>query len=163
MKCISDKQVRLTFEIKGQQRSFRIRRNTEGAAPRLFFECPFCYRSRSSLYAATNAYACRECLSLKYLCQSESGLDRLGRKIRKKRFQIWGELAHRFDGNNLFEDSYYWPKPKGQWNAKFEQDQDCVRVLESKFYGGLSAYMDAMFSVSKMYMGRGASDRLGIE
>lgn len=144
LQCINDNQVRLTFVIKDRQRSFKIRKNTDGIAPRLFFECPFCLRNRSSLYAATNAYACRECLNLKYLCQSESELDRLGRKIRKKRFQTWGELAFKFDGNNLIENSYYWPKPKDRWQSSFEREKALIESVEARFYSGMSKYLDSI-------------------
>jgi hypothetical protein len=42
--------------------------------------------------------------------------------------------------DNLFEDSYYWPKPKGRWLTTFERERKQVVRLEAVFYGVLDKY-----------------------
>ena len=136
--------ITLEFVIQNRFINIRLEKNTNGVAPRYFFECPYCHRHHTSLYAATNAYACRQCLDLKYLCQSEDTISRRGRRIRKKRFQVWGELAHKFDGNNLLEDSHYWPKPKGRWRKAFEVDRRRVDALENEFYSLMRPFLEGI-------------------
>lgn len=55
---------------------------------RHWFLCPGCTKRVASLYKFRNLYRCRHCHSLAFRSQSETHLDRLIRKSRKKRQQL---------------------------------------------------------------------------
>ena len=76
-------------------------------------------KKRQHLYAVKNAYACRECLGLHYASQSERPQERLMRRIRKLRKELWGYDWP--DVNNMFEQVDYWPKPKWMRWKTFKQ------------------------------------------
>tara|TARA_R110000796_G_scaffold126971_2_gene242138 strand:- start:1222 stop:1809 length:588 start_codon:yes stop_codon:yes gene_type:complete len=124
----------LQFNIDGHTHRIKVVVNRNGAACRYFLVCPYCAKNRLDLYAATNAYACRGCLHLSYISQSEGDIERLGRRIRALRRRVWPKPEAWMEYDNLFEDSYYWPKPKNKWSAKFRIDKSGVDRLESMFY-----------------------------
>jgi len=144
---INNKSINLAFIFGDSETVINLIKNDHGAARRYFFKCPFCQHSRTHLYVATNGYACRKCLDLKYLSQSEDEISRLGRKIRNLRFRAYKDIAKQFDGENLLEDSYYWPKPKGKWQDRFQKDREQLFYLESKFY----SQMNSLFKSSTKF------------
>ncbi|WP_412502998.1 hypothetical protein [Shewanella chilikensis] len=118
----------LWFDIEGDQR-FPVPLQWDNTRyPRLIFICPCCANKRLYLYAASNGWACRECLGLHYACQSETPIDRLSRAIRKRRRLIWGKDAEL----SLFEESY--PiKPKGRHYRTFESDFQKLAKVETAY------------------------------
>ena len=137
----------LEFNIEGHTHRIKLVVNRNGAACRYFFVCPYCSKNRLDLYAATNAYACRGCLQLSYISQSEGGIERLGRRIRALRRGVWPERKVWLDYDNLFEESFYWPKPKGRWSSAFEEERKQVVKLESAFYIVMSEYQNRLLNV----------------
>jgi hypothetical protein len=129
----------LQFNIDGHTHRIKLVVNRNGAACRYFFVCPYCSKNRLDLYAATNAYACRGCLHLSYISQSEGSIERLGRRIRALRRRLWSKPKVWTDYDDLLEDSYHWPKPKGRWSSAFEHEREVVIKLEAKFYSTLES------------------------
>lgn len=105
--------------------------DNRSASNKLYLVCPYCVKHRQYLYASKSSYICRECLKIHYRCQSESKIDRLARRIRKKRAQIWGyDWPDRY---NLMECSMWWPKPKGLHNDKFDKAKIELYKLEQEY------------------------------
>lgn len=71
-------------------------------------------------------------MGLHYGCQSERPQERLLRRIRKLRVELWG--ADWIDVYNMFENIRYWPKPKWiRWKT-FERKRDYILALEAKYW-----------------------------
>ena len=130
----------LEFNIEGHTHRIKLVVNRNGAAVRYFFVCPYCSKNRLDLYAATNAYACRGCLYLSYISQSEGSVERLGRRIRALRRRLWPKPENWVEYDNLLEDSYYWPKQMGRWSATFEREHKNLVRLETQFYEMVDNY-----------------------
>lgn len=129
----------LWFDIEGAQR-FPVPLQWDNTRyPRLIFICPCCANRRLYLYAASNGWACRECLGLHYACQSEAPIDRLSRAIRKRRRLIWGGDAEL----SLFERSFP-DKPKGKHHLTFEAEFQKLKILESKHSLKLLNYLQRL-------------------
>lgn len=77
-------------------------------------------------------FSCRGCAKLHYASQSEGYSDRLARKIWKLRKRIWGNTYH--DINNLFEQSYGWPRPKRLHLKTFIRLQGQLLNLEAEYW-----------------------------
>jgi len=120
------------FNIKRQKIPIPLRVDKRSASNKLYLICPYCRKQRQHLYAATNSYGCRNCLDLKYACQSESSSERVARRIRKLRRVIWGEEL--IDTDNLFDKCEWYPKPKWRrWN-KFNLELKKITILESRYW-----------------------------
>jgi len=103
--------VRLTtFVINDNPHKIALIIDKRSASNKLYITCPYCHKQRQSLYAIKYAYGCLQCISLHYASPSERPNERLMRRIRKLRKELWGYDWP--DVNNMFENVYYWPKPK---------------------------------------------------
>ncbi|MCD8476367.1 MAG: hypothetical protein LRY40_08805 [Shewanella fodinae] len=95
---------------------------------RLIFICPCCANKRLYLYAASNGWACRECLGLHYACQSEAPMDRLAVRLESAGVSYGEKQAE----PSLFEDSF--PiKPKGKHQRSFAQEYQKLVRAESAY------------------------------
>jgi|TARA_R110000851_G_scaffold277112_1_gene430243 hypothetical protein len=133
----------LTFTINDKPHKIALKRDNRSASNKLYITCPYCQKQRQSLYAIKYAYACRQCIGLHYASQSERPNERLMRRIRKLRKELWG-----FDWpdvNNMFENIYYWPKPKWMRWKTFEQKRNNITELEKKYWPMADIQMKAMF------------------
>ncbi|WP_232784865.1 hypothetical protein [Psychromonas sp. MB-3u-54] len=131
------------FNINEQDHQIALMLDGRSASKKLYITCPYCQRQRQHLYAVRNAYACRKCLGLHYASQSERQSNRLIRRIRKLRKELWGYNYP--DVNNMFMNVQYWPKPKGMcWNT-FEQKRNKIIELEKIYWPISLAQMKTMF------------------
>ena len=100
----------VTFTINDKPHHIALMLDNRSASNKLYIACPYCQKQRQSLYAIKCAYGCRQCIGLHYASQSERPQDRLMRRIRKLRKQLWGNEWCLND--DMFEQVVYWPKPK---------------------------------------------------
>jgi len=129
----------LTFSINDKAHHIGLKLDNRSASNKLYITCPYCQKQRQHLYAIKYAYACRQCLDLQYASQSERPQDRLMRRIRKLRKELWGYDWP--DVNNMFSQVAYWPKPKWiRWET-FEQKRDKITELENKYWPTAIAQM----------------------
>ena len=113
------------------------------ASNKLYITCPYCHKQRQSLYAIKYAYGCRQCIGLHCASQSERPDERLMRRIRKLRKELWG-----YDWpevNNMFEQVIYWPKPKWMRWKTFEQKRAKITELENKYWPMVITQLDNLF------------------
>lgn len=115
-----------------------------GCASRVLAECPVCFKRRSALYFSNSHLACRDCLRLHYLSQSETGYSRLLRRVRKKRIDVWEQSIDTRLLCNLFESTSSFEKPKGVWASKYLESVKCINALESEMSARLSGVLDEM-------------------
>lgn len=120
----------MLFQINGNKCPIPLSLDHRSASNKLYLICPYCANQRQHLYAMRYGYACRECAQLHYPSQSEREEARLMRRIRKKRIQVWGHDWP--DVYNLFDNSAFWPKPKGMRWATFERHQVVLKQLEDR-------------------------------
>lgn len=121
-----------TFVINNKPHHIALKLDNRSASNKLYITCPYCQKQRQSLYAIKYAYACRQCIGLHYASQSERPQERLMRRIRKLRQELWGYDWP--DVNNMFSQVAYWPKPKWmRWNT-FEQKRNMITELENKYW-----------------------------
>jgi hypothetical protein len=121
----------MIFTINNKKIPVPLQTDNRSASNKLYLVCPYCVKQRQYLYASKSSYICRECLKIHYRCQSESKIDRLARRIRKERAQIWGyDWPDRY---NLMECSMWWPKPKGLHNDKFDKAKTELYKLEQEY------------------------------
>jgi hypothetical protein len=133
----------MTFTINDKPHKIALIIDKRSASNKLYITCPCCQKQRQSVYAIKYAYGCRQCIGLHYASQSERPNERLMRRIRKLRKELWG-----FDWpdvNNMFENIYYWPKPKWMRWKTFEQKRNKITELEKKYWPMADAQMKAMF------------------
>jgi hypothetical protein len=133
----------MTFAINDKPHKIALKRDNRSASNKLYMTCPYCQKQRQSLYAIKYAYGCRQCIGLHYASQSERPNERLMRRIRKLRKELWG-----FDWpdvNNMFENIYYWPKPKWMRWKTFEQKRNKITELEKTYWPMVDVQMKAMF------------------
>jgi len=128
------------FEISEKQHQIGLILDNRSASNKLYITCPYCQKQRQSLYSVKNAYSCRQCLGLHYASQSERPQERLMRRIRKLRNELWGYDWP--DVNNMFEQVSYWPKPKWMRWKTFEQKRNKITELEDKYWPIIAAYLD---------------------
>jgi hypothetical protein len=133
----------VTFTINDKSHTIGLKLDNSSASNKLYITCPYCQKQRQSLYAIKYAYACRQCIGLHYATQSERPQERLMRRIRKLRKELWGYDWP--DVNNMFEQVAYWPKPKWMRLKTFEQKRDKITKLENKYRPMVDVQMKAMF------------------
>ncbi len=133
----------LTFTINAKPHLVALKFDNSSASNKLYITCPYCQKQRQSLYAIKYAYACRQCIGLHYASQSERPQDRLMRRIRKLRKELWG--CDWPDVNNMFENIYYWSKPKWMRWKIFEQKRNKITELEKKYWPMAVARMKTSF------------------
>jgi hypothetical protein len=122
----------VTFTINDKPHQIALKLDNSSASNKLYITCPYCQEQRQSLYAIKYAYGCRQCIGLHYASQSERPHERLMRRIRKLRKELWG-----YDWpevNNMFENIYYWPKPKWMRWKTFEQKRNKITELEKQYW-----------------------------
>lgn len=122
----------LTFTINDKPHHIALKLDNSSISNKLYLCCPYCQKQRQSLYAIKQAYACRQCIGLHYASQSEREHDRLARRIRKQRANLWG--CDYPDRMNLMESSYWWPKPKWMRWKTFKQKRDEIKELEDRYW-----------------------------
>lgn len=122
----------VSFVIYEKNHLMALKIDSKSASNKLYITCPYCQKQRQHLYAVKKAYACRQCLGLHYASQSERPQERLMRRIRKLRMELWG--IDWPDVNNMFEESTYWPKPKWMRWKRFEQKRDKIKELERQYW-----------------------------
>jgi len=138
----NDRGVRyIEFTINDKSHQIALKLDNRSASNKLYITCPYCQEQRQSLYAVKYAYACRQCIKLHYVSQSERPQDRLLRRIRKLRKELWGYDCP--DVNNIFEQVTYWPKPKWVRWKKFKQNRDQIVELEKRYWPMISAQIKA--------------------
>ncbi len=133
----------ITFTINEKPQKVTLALDDRSASNKLYITCPHCNKKRQHLYAVKNAYACRECLGLHYASQSERPQERLMRRIRKLRKELWGYDWP--DVNNMFEQVAYWPKPKWMRWKTFKEKQENILILEAKYWSTTKSYIQNTF------------------
>jgi len=133
----------MQFTIEGKKFQIGLVQDDSSVSNKLYITCPCCQSKRQHIYAIKKAYACRECLGLKYLTQSERYRDRLMRKIRKKRKALWGNDWP--DVNNMFAHTEYWPKPKSVHWSTFEKAREEIYQLERQYWPQVDLFLNKQF------------------
>ena len=87
-------------------------------------------------------YACRECTNLSYASQSEGKQDRLARRIRKLRTNLWVSSA---EINNLVESTMYFQKPKYMKWKSFEVKRDKILSIERQYWSLCEIRLEKMW------------------
>jgi hypothetical protein len=140
----SDNGIRsMTFTINDKPHQIALKLDNRSASNKLYITCPYCQEQRQHLYAIKTAYACRECIGLHYATQSERPQERLMRRIRKLRKELWGHDWP--EVNNMFEQVAYWPKPKWMRWKTFEQKRNKITELEKQYWPMAIAKMKTSF------------------
>lgn len=133
----------MTFTINDKSHKIALTVDKRSASNKTYITCPYCQKQRQSLYAIKYAYGCRQCIGLHYASQSERPQERLMRRIRKLRKELWGYDWP--DVNNMFEQVAYWPKPKWMRWKNFEYKRNKITELENKYWPMVDVQMKAMF------------------
>ncbi|WP_392558744.1 hypothetical protein [Orbus mooreae] len=107
---------------------------------RYWFICPHCQTRRATLYFTNQQIACRQCFNLHYPSQSENKMDRLRRKVINKRDRLF--KSNDYEYNNLFNNSYYFPKPKGMSHKRYEIEHNKLANVEDAYWGVARVYVD---------------------
>ncbi|KXJ54009.1 MAG: hypothetical protein AXW17_05710 [Colwellia sp. Phe_37] len=134
----------ITFTINSKPHLIALKLDSRSISNKLYLACPYCQKSRQSLYAIKYAYVCRQCIGLEYASQSERPKERLMRRIRKLRKELWG-----YDWpevNNMFEQVTYWPKPKWMRWITFEKKREKIIELENKYWPMSVEHIEKLFS-----------------
>jgi hypothetical protein len=122
----------VTFNINEKPHQIGLKLDDSSASNKLYITCPYCQKQRQHLYAVKHAYGCRQCIGLHYASQSERPNERLMRRIRKLRKELWGNDWP--DVYNMLENVTYWPKPKWTRWKTFEQKRNKIIELEKKYW-----------------------------
>jgi hypothetical protein len=133
----------ITFNINEKPHQIGLKLDNSSASNKLYITCPYCQKQRQQLYAIKYAYGCRQCIGLCYASQSERPKERLMRRIRKLRKELWGDDWPAV--NNMFEQVAYWPKPKWMRWKKFEQKRNKITELEKQYWPMAIAQMKTTF------------------
>lgn len=134
----------LTFVIAGKPHYIALQQDNRSVSNKLYITCPYCRKQRQKLFAIKTAYACRECLNLSYLCQSKGKQERLARRIRKLRNELWGVDYPQI--NNLFENILLWPKPKWTRWRTFECKREKILALEARYWPIAITQIDNLYN-----------------
>ena len=132
----------LIFVIDNIPHQIGLKLDNPSASNKLYITCPYCQKQRQSLYATKYAYACHQCIKLHYASQSERPKDRLMRRIRKLRIDLWGTDWPNV--NSMFENIMYWPKPKWMRWQTFEQKRNKIIELEQQYWPMIAADLDRL-------------------
>lgn len=133
----------VTFTINDKPHHIALKLDNKSVSNKLYITCPYCQKQRQSLYAIKYAYGCRQCIGLHYASQSERPQERLMRRIRKLRKELWGYDWP--DVNNMLEQVAYWPKPKFMRWKTFEQKRNKITELEKRYWPIAVTQMKATF------------------
>ena len=133
----------MVFTINNTPHQIALKLDNSSVSNKLYISCPYCQEQRQHLYAIKSAYACRQCIGLHYASQSERPQQRLMRRIRKLRKELWGYDWP--DVNNMFEQVCYWPKPKWMRWKTFEQKRNKIIELEKRYWPMAVSQMKTTF------------------
>jgi hypothetical protein len=133
----------VTFNINDKPHKMALKLDNRSASKKLYIICPYCQKQRQHLYAIKYAYGCRQCIGLHYASQSERPQERLMRRIRKLRRELWGNDW--IDVNSMFEQVACWPKPKWMRWKTFEQKRNKITELENQYWPMAIAQMKTTF------------------
>lgn len=122
----------VTFTINDKPHHIALKLDNRSASNKLYITCPYFRKQRQHLYVIKSAYVCMQCLGLHYVCQNERPQERLLRRIRKLRKELWGYYWP--EVNNMFEQVAYWPKPKWMRWKTFEQRKNKITELEKQYW-----------------------------
>jgi hypothetical protein len=122
----------VTFTINEKPYSIALKLDNSSVSNKLYITCPYCHKQRQHLYAIKYAYGCRQCIGLHYASQSERPNERLMRRIRKLRKELWGNDWP--DVYNMLENVTYWPKPKWSRWKTFKQKRNKIIELEKQYW-----------------------------
>jgi hypothetical protein len=122
----------VTFTINEKPYSIALKLDNSSVSNKLYITCPYCHKHRQHLYAIKYAYSCRQCIGLHYASQSERPNERLMRRIRKLRKELWGNDWP--DVYNMLENVTYWPKPKWTRWKTFKQKRNKIIELEKQYW-----------------------------
>ena len=138
----------VTFTINDKPHHIALKLDNSSVSNKLYITCPYCQKQRQSLYAIKYAYGCRECIGLHYASQSERPQERLMRRIRKLRKELWGYDWPEI--NNMFQQVAYWPKPKFMRWKTFEQKRNKITELEKQYWPMVDVQMRTTFGSNFM-------------
>lgn len=133
----------MIFKINEQKIPVPLQTDNRSISNKLYLICPYCGKQRQHLFVTKYSFKCRDCANLHYLSQSESKPDRLARRIRKIRAQVWPNNFP--DRDNLFDQSYYWPKPKSWHYSRFEKIRAQLLKLETEYWQLHTDKLNRMF------------------
>jgi len=133
----------ITFTINDKPHEIALKCDNRSASNKLYITCPYCQKQRQHLYAIKYAYGCRQCIGLCYASQSERPQERLMRRIRKLRKELWGYDWP--DVNNMFQQAASWPKPRWMRWKTFEQKRNKITELEKQYWPMATAQMKTTF------------------
>jgi hypothetical protein len=122
----------VTFTINEKPHQMALKLDSRSVSNKLYITCPYCHKQRQHLYAIKYAYGCRQCIGLHYASQSERPNERLMRRIRKLRKELWGNDWP--DVYNMLENVTYWPKPKWTRWSTFKQKRNKIIELEKQYW-----------------------------
>lgn len=136
-----------TAKINDYSTSLTLTTTQAGYGVRYWYLCPHCYSRTAKLYIGQQDIACRTCWKLHYASQSENKLDRLRRNIRRQRIAIWGDYE---PAANLFNQVYFFPKPKGMRWDTFECKRAQLMKDEERYWNAFYPVIDRLIGgVSK--------------
>jgi hypothetical protein len=138
----------VTFTINDKPHHIALKLDNRSASNKLYITCPYCQKQKQSLYAVKYAYGCRQCIGLHYASQSERPQERLMRRIRKLRRELWGNDWPFV--NDMFEQVEYWPKPKFMRCKTFLQKRNKITELEKKYWPMAVTQMKNIFGENFM-------------
>tara|TARA_R110000803_G_C11820229_1_gene301837 strand:+ start:122 stop:538 length:417 start_codon:yes stop_codon:yes gene_type:complete len=122
--------------------SVPLQTDSRSVSNKVYLICPCCVKQRQHLYMLKKLYACRECTNLSYASQSEGKQDRLARRIRKLRTNLWGSSA---EINNLVESTMYFQKPKYMKWKSFEVKRDKILSIERQYWSLCEIRLEKMW------------------
>ena len=140
----------MVFTFDNREISIQLRQDNQSASNKVYLVCPYCTHSRQHLYALSDTYACRVCAGLHYSSQSEREPDRLARRIRKLRRQLWGNDC--IDADNLLESCCWWPKPKRMRSVTFEKKRTEIEALERRNLYFMELFFETHLGINSEYM-----------
>ena len=132
--------------INGVARAIRITTTQAGYGVRYWYLCPHCCTRVAKLYIGQRDIACRKCWKLHYASQSEDGLARMRRNIRRQRFALWGNTEQT---RNLFNRPHTFPKPKGMRWETFDQRVAALERSENAYFRAFAPAVDKICGMVK--------------
>ncbi|MFZ5232577.1 hypothetical protein ACOY6S_18095 [Enterobacter bugandensis] len=140
-------------EIGGKVLQLRFCETAAGYGVRSWYCCPHCNSCRASLFVGAHDIACRECWGLNYASQSEGKLDRMRRRIRRMRADMWPDYE---PAVSLFNHPFLFPKPKGMRWDTFTEKRAALVAYESAYWMAFRPVVDRITSMIERKTGKAA-------
>ncbi|WP_392564738.1 hypothetical protein RHO13_04835 [Orbus wheelerorum] len=135
------KDYAITYMLpNGRTLQGRIDDSAVSYGSRYWFICPHCQTRRGTLYFTNQQIACRKCFNLHYPSQSENQMDRLRRKVIIKRDRLFKSTDSEY--NDLFNNAYCFPKPKGMSHKRYEIERNKLANIEDAYWSVARVYVD---------------------